>query len=123
MSGTASPEQLRIRQHDGSTASRIFQVLFWIHQVVLGLPSMGSGFQLVTEGQAQGIISVIGFFLAWIGGTLVWGLAVLIHQRPFYDLPPLFVTIQEDVARLAAMQVHAEGVGAITETLDTRGSQ
>jgi hypothetical protein len=65
-----------------SIASRIFQVLFWIHQVVVGLPSMGFGLDLITQGKAQGIINVIGLFLAWTGGTLVWGFAVLMHQRP-----------------------------------------
>ena len=67
-----------------SEAGKVFKILFWIHQVVLGVPSMFFALELVTKGKATGIINVIGVFLAWIGGTLVWGLAAIIHQ----NLPP-----------------------------------
>jgi hypothetical protein len=56
--------------------------LFWVHQVILGLPSAVLGLDLLMAGETQGIINVIGLFLAWIGGTLMWGFAVLIHRRP-----------------------------------------
>jgi hypothetical protein len=62
------------------TASGIFKILFWIHQVILGLPSATIGLDLVIRGQTDGILAAIGLLLAWIGGTLVWGFAALIHQ-------------------------------------------
>jgi hypothetical protein len=40
--------------------------------------------ELLTQDKATGIINVIGVFLAWIGGTLVWGLAALIHREEVY---------------------------------------
>jgi hypothetical protein len=83
---------------------------------------MSLGFELITQGKAEGIINVIGLFLAWIGGTLVWGLAVLMHQRPSYDLPPLFTTMNENIGRLAAMKVHAGGLSAVTSGLDVHGT-
>src|SRR5262249_29230666 len=51
------------------------------HQVVLGLPAATIGLDLVIRGQTEGILAAIGLLLAWIGGTLMWGLAVLIHQE------------------------------------------
>jgi hypothetical protein len=68
-------------------ASKVFKFLFWIHQVVLGLPSMFFAWELLAQGKATGIINVIGVFLAWIGGTLVWGLAAIIHQNPLLPKP------------------------------------
>jgi len=63
------------------SASGIFKILFWIHQVILGLPAATIGLDLVIRGQTEGILAAIGLLLAWIGGTLVWGLAALIHQK------------------------------------------
>jgi uncharacterized membrane protein YeaQ/YmgE (transglycosylase-associated protein family) len=74
--------------HGDDDGSTIFKVLFWIHQVVLGLPSMIVGLDILLQGESRGIINGIGLLLAWIGGTLVWGLAALMYRRPFYDLPP-----------------------------------
>ena len=85
MSVTASSEVLTVRQHNGG-ASSVFKVLFWVHQVVLGLPSVGFGLNLLIEGTVQGVISVIGVFLAWIGGTLVLGLGRL--NAPADELRP-----------------------------------
>jgi hypothetical protein len=104
---------LRVQQKSGGNASAIFQFLFWVHQIFLGLPSVGFGFQLLMEGKTQGIISVIGFLLAWIGGTLVWGLAALMHQRPVYDLPRVFAAMEESVERLEAMQMRADSESAV----------
>jgi hypothetical protein len=66
------------------TASSIFKILFWVHQVVLGLPSGIIGLDLVIRGQTDGILAAIGLLLAWIGGTLMWGLAALIHKKQIY---------------------------------------
>jgi hypothetical protein len=116
MSAIASSPHLSMPRHDRG-ASSVFKVLFWIHQVLLGLPSMGFGFDLLIQGKAQGIINVIGLFLAWIGGTLVWGLAALIHQQPVYDLPPVFAAIAENIARLEKMQEHASAVSAVADAI------
>ena len=56
-------------------------VMFWIHQVFFGLPSVGLGLDLLITGKATGILNVIGMFLAWIGGSLAWGFGALIHRR------------------------------------------
>src|SRR5262249_10164843 len=68
-------------------ASRIFRVLFWVHQVLFGLPSAVIGIDLLDRDfvtgagtTTLGLIPVIGLFLAWIGGTLLWGLASLLHH-------------------------------------------
>ncbi len=63
------------------TASGVFKFFFWVHQVLLGLPSVAVGVDLLTSGQAAGIINAIGLLLAWIGGTLVWGLAAIMYRR------------------------------------------
>ena len=77
-----------------SRTNRIFRVLFWIHQVLFGLPSVLLFFELfnisVRETDTM-LIATRGFALAipllltWIGGSLLWGLASLLH-RPL--LPP-----------------------------------
>ena len=59
MAAASSPE-LEIRQHHRGGVSQVFIVLFWIHQVVLGLPSVSFGVDLLTEGKADGIINVAG---------------------------------------------------------------
>ncbi len=97
--------------------SSVFQVLFWIHQLVLGLPSVGIGLDLLVEGKATGNINAIGFLLAWIGGTLVWGLAAIIHQRPVYELPPVLAAINENIARLEKMHEHEAAVKAVADEL------
>ena len=70
-------------------ASRIFRVLFWIHQVLFGLPSVLlvlELFNIVRTDPNTLLISTRGFALAipllltWIGGTLLWGLASLLHR-------------------------------------------
>ena len=70
-------------------ASRIFRVLFWIHQVLVGVPSVLlflELFNIVRTDPNTLLISTRGFALAipllliWIGGTLLWGLASLLHR-------------------------------------------
>ena len=102
----------------GPTADRVFKLLFWVHQVVLGLPSMFFAWELLTQGKASGIINVIGVFLAWIGGTLVWGLAALMHQRTVYELPSVFDQLADNIARLETIQAHAGAVGAVADVVN-----
>jgi hypothetical protein len=110
---TTSP---RIISHDRG-ASLLFKVLFWVHQILLGLPSITIGLDLLTEGKTVGIVYAIGFLLAWIGGTLVWGLAAIMHQRPVYELPSFLATMAESVARLEKLQTHDKAVGAVADAL------
>ena len=63
------------------SASGIFKILFWIHQVLLRVPAATIGLDLVSRGQTEGILAAIGLLLAWIGGALMWGFAALIHQK------------------------------------------
>jgi hypothetical protein len=60
-----------------------FQVIFWAHQVLFALPSLLLLFLLLI-GKVGITGDVIGIFLYWIGGTLVWGFASLINKRPSY---------------------------------------
>ena len=67
------------------------------------------------EGETSGVIAAIGLLLAWIGGTLVWGLAALMHQRTVYDLPSVFGQLADNMARLETMQAHAAAEHAIAD--------
>jgi len=57
-----------------------FKLMFWTSQVVLGFPSVLIAIDLISKGKADGIINGIGLLLAWIGATLVWGLATLMSN-------------------------------------------
>ena len=94
----------------------VFKILFWIHQVLLGLPSALIGLDLLLEGETSGEAVVL--LLAWIGGTLVWGLAALMHQRTVYELPSVFDQLADNIARLETMQAHAGAVGAVADAVD-----
>jgi hypothetical protein len=113
------PIDLHVREESSGTASGVFKFLFWVHQILLGVPSIGFGFDLLVQGKTQGIISVIGFLLAWIGGTLVWGLAALMHQKPVYNLPREFAAIATSLERLEKMQVQASAKSAIADAFET----
>ena len=63
-----------------SSAKSVFLFLFWTHQLVVGVPSAFIGLDILISGKATGVINAIGLLLAWIGGTLVWGFAVLMSQ-------------------------------------------
>lgn len=67
-----------------------FQVMFWIHQLVLGIPAVGLALNLIITRQAEGALYSICFFLAWIGGSLTWGFATLIHKSEKLELPGVF---------------------------------
>jgi hypothetical protein len=94
----------------------VFKILFWIHQVLLGLPSALIGLDLLLEGETSGEAVVL--LLAWIGGTLVWGLAALMHQRTIYELPSVFDQLADNIARLETMQAHAGAVGAVADAVN-----
>jgi len=74
----------------GGGIGGLFKLLFWINQIILGLPCFYFGIDLVTRGRTDGIINVIGLFLAWIGGSLTWGMAALMHERFSFSLPAVY---------------------------------
>ena len=73
---------------------RLFKILFWGHQIVFGLPSIVIGLFLwltiwdilglqwinLRAASTEEIVGMILFMIVWIGGTLVFGLAALMHR-------------------------------------------
>ena len=47
-----------------------------------------------------------------------FGLAALMYRRPIFDLPPVFATIAENVARVETMQARAGAVRAVAEAVE-----
>jgi hypothetical protein len=118
--GNSAANSISIR--DESAASLAFKIIFWGHQVFLGIPSVWIGVDLITNGKIEGIINAIGLLLAWIGGTLVWGLAALIYRKPAFELPNVVSAIAENVARLERLETHAASVGAVADALSERAT-
>ena len=120
------PPLLTIRTHSTGELSDVFKILFWIHQFLFEVPSMLTSLTILTGQTSEnglsvafGLLSVSGLFLAWIGGTLVWGLAAIMHRRPAYDLPSVFAAINENIARLEKMQAHESALNAVANELAT----
>jgi hypothetical protein len=67
---------------------------------VVGIPSFFVGGDILFTGKTDGIIQAIGLLLAWIGGTLVWGLAALMFRKVTFELPPAFAQIADSLARM-----------------------
>jgi hypothetical protein len=83
------PPSVQQQSRSFGRASRIFRVLFWIHQVLVGLPSVLlvlELFHILRTNPDTLLVTTQGFGLAmallltWIGGTLLWGLASLLHR-------------------------------------------
>ena len=55
----------------------IFKVLFWVHQVLFGFKPIFEGYLYIFLG--SDLLVTNGEYFTWIGGTLMWGLAALIH--------------------------------------------
>ena len=55
----------------------IFKVLFWAHQVLFGFKPIFEGYLYIFLG--SDLLVTNGEYFTWIGGTLMWGLAALIH--------------------------------------------
>jgi hypothetical protein len=103
LSGEAVDEQPQVNQHhvERFGAGRFFVALFWLHQIFLGLPSMAFGVQLLIR-KADGSLDMIGLVLTWIGGTLCWGFAILLHERYRFRLPRTFpVRLGQDTSQPA----------------------
>jgi hypothetical protein len=91
LSGEAVDQQPQVNQHhvERFGIGRFFVMLFWLHQIFLGLPSMAFGVQLLIR-KSDGTMDMIGLVLTWIGGTLCWGFAVMLHERYRFRLPKTF---------------------------------
>ena len=55
----------------------IFKVLFWVHQVLFGFKPIFEGYLYIFLG--TDLMVTNSEYFTWIGGTLMWGLAALIH--------------------------------------------
>jgi zinc transporter ZupT len=52
---------------------KAFLIIFWIHQVIFGLSSLGAVVNLLLEGGTTGQLNLVPLLLAWIAGSLTWG--------------------------------------------------
>lgn len=68
-----------------SRGRRAFAILFWIHNIVFGGSSALIAIELLSTGKATGVINAIALALIWIGGSITWGFAALIHERPSFN--------------------------------------
>lgn len=102
-------------QGKNNSATIVFSVLFWIDQVLFGLPCAFFGIDLLIKGTAEGLVAVIALFLAWIGGTLTWGFAALMYRLPFYELP--VSQIAKSIAQQNLSQKSADVENAIAEAV------
>ena len=55
----------------------IFKVLFWVHQVLFGFKPIFEGYAYIFLG--TDLMVTNSEYFTWIGGSLMWGLAALIH--------------------------------------------
>ena len=54
-----------------------FKVLFWVHQVLFGFKPIFEGYLYIFLG--SDLMVTNSEYFTWIGGSLMWGLAALIH--------------------------------------------
>jgi hypothetical protein len=57
---------------------RLLEALFWVHQAIFFLVSMGPVGELLIKGGTSGQLNVIPLLLAWIAGSLMFGLGAII---------------------------------------------
>lgn len=60
---------------------KVFLVIFWIHQAIFGLSSLGAVLNLLLEGGTTNQSSLVPLLLAWIAGSLTWGLGFVMTER------------------------------------------
>src|SRR6516162_1022316 len=53
------------------------KVLFWVHQVLFGFKPIFEGYLYIFLG--SDLMVTNSEYFTWIGGSLMWGLAALIH--------------------------------------------
>jgi len=71
-------------------------VIFWIHQIIFGLASLGSVGDLLFTGGTSGQLNVIPLLLAWIAGSLTWGLGAALSGMAQHETaaPPILTPAQ-----------------------------
>jgi hypothetical protein len=60
---------------------KAFLIIFWIHQVIFGLSSLGAVLNLLLEGGTTGQLNLVRLLLAWIAGSLTWGFGFVMAER------------------------------------------
>jgi hypothetical protein len=65
---------------------KVLRALFWIHNGIFCLLSLFPILDLVVKGGTTGQLNLIPLILAWIAGSLMWGLgatiAGLLPEKP-----------------------------------------
>ena len=56
-------------------------ILFWIHQAIFGLSSLGGVLNLLLEGGTTNQSSLVPLLLAMIAGSLTWGFGFVMAER------------------------------------------
>lgn len=57
---------------------KVLMVFFWLHNGIFFLASMSSVGELLVRGGTQGQLNVIPLILAWIAGSLMFGIGGVI---------------------------------------------
>jgi hypothetical protein len=59
---------------------KTFLIIFWIHQLIFGLSSLGSVLNLLLEGGTTNQSNLVPL-LAMIAGSLTWGFGFVMAER------------------------------------------
>jgi len=60
---------------------KTFLIIFWIHQLIFGLSSLGSVLNLLLEGGTTNQSNLVPLLLAMIAGSLTWGFGFVMAER------------------------------------------
>lgn len=75
-----------------TTFGSICQIMFWLHQAVVGLPCLVWALEIFMKGTAQGLLPIAAMMLFWIGGTIVLGIGSILGSEVnivrYWDEPP-----------------------------------
>jgi hypothetical protein len=75
------PEGRRFHRLFKEEEMKAFLIIFWIHQVIFGLSSLGAVLNLLLEGGTTGQSNLAPLLLAWIAGSLTWGFGFVMAER------------------------------------------
>jgi hypothetical protein len=60
---------------------KTFLIIFWIHQLIFGLSSLGSVLNLLLMGGTTNQSNLVSLLLAMIAGSLTWGFGFVMAER------------------------------------------
>jgi hypothetical protein len=60
---------------------KTFLIIFWIHQAIFGLSSLGAVLNLLLAGGATNQSNLVPLLLAMIAGSLTWGFGFVMAER------------------------------------------